>query len=342
MDNIRFKAAAAHVAPVYLDAAATADKAAYIIAEAARNGASLVAFPESFIPGFPVWSALYAPIYSNDHFRKFAATSIFADDAEIDRIRQAARQHGVFVSIGFSEKNKASVGGLWNSNLLISDTGKVLVHHRKLVPTFYEKLVWNPGDGAGLQVVETRIGRLGGLICGENTNPLARYTLMTQGEQVHISSYPPVWPTRPTSGSDNYDNRAANRIRAAAHSFEGKCFGIVVAGCLDVTARKAIARDDRSIEQVLEECPRASSFFVGPTGALIGEEIVEEGVGYTEIDLAACVEPKRFHDVVAGYNRFDIFDLAVTRTRVAPITFGTRSFREPLLPEVDAPLSEAE
>lgn len=342
MSNSRFKAAAAHVAPVYLDAAATAEKAASVIAEAAHKGASLVVFPESFIPGFPVWSAVYAPIRSHDHFKKFAANSVFAEGLEIERIRKAAFQHGVFVSVGFSEKNKASVGGLWNSNVLICDAGKVLVHHRKLVPTFYEKLVWNPGDGAGLRVADTRIGRLGGLICGENTNPLARYTLMTQGEQVHISSYPPIWPTRPPSDSDNYDNRAANRIRAAAHCFEAKCFGVVVAGCLDAAARQAIAAGAPQIEQVLDASPRASSFFLDPTGALIGEELLDEGIGYADIDLDACVEPKRFHDVVAGYNRFDIFDLAVSRTRVAPITFGTRPSQEPMFAEAAPLLSEAE
>lgn len=342
MNNSCFKAAAAHVAPVYLDAAATAQKAASIIAEAAHHGASLVVFPESFIPGFPVWSAVYAPISSHDQFKAFAANSVFAEGPEIDLIRQAAHQYGVFVSVGFSEKNKASVGGLWNSNILISDEGKVLVHHRKLVPTFYEKLVWNPGDGAGLEVADTRIGRLGGLICGENTNPLARYTLMAQGEQVHISSYPPIWPTRPPSDTSNYDNRAANRIRAAAHCFEAKCFGIVVAGCLDQTARHAIAGGDPFIEQVMDASPRASSFFLDPTGALIGEEFFDEGIAYADIDLDACVEPKRFHDVVAGYNRFDIFDLAVSRTRVVPITFGARPSQQPLSAEGDGSLCETE
>ncbi|MDC9812617.1 MULTISPECIES: carbon-nitrogen hydrolase family protein [Rhizobium] len=342
MDRSNFKAAAAHVAPVYLDARATVEKAASIIGEAARSGASLVAFPESFIPGFPIWSALYSPICSHDQFKRFAAASIFADGPEIDRIRQAAAQHGVFVSIGISERNPASVGGLWNSNLLISDAGKVLIHHRKLVPTFFEKLVWNPGDGAGLQVADTRIGRLGGLICGENTNPLARFTLMAQGEQVHISSYPPIWPTRPPDESGNYDNRGANRIRAAAHCFEAKCFGIVVAGCLDRAARNSIANGASEIEALLDASPRASSFFLNPTGSAIGDELTDEGIGYAEIELDQCIEPKRFHDVVAGYNRFDIFDLAVDRTRIAPITFGGRAQAERIAAGSDPLAAEAE
>jgi aliphatic nitrilase len=227
----------------------------------------------------------------------------------------------VFVSLGISERNPTSLGALWNSNLLIGDDGAILLHHRKLVPTFFEKLAWNPGDGAGLRVADTRLGRLGALICGENTNPLARFALIAQGEQVHISSYPPVWPTRPPERGGNYDNRAANRIRAAAHCFEAKCFGVIAAGVLDRAARVDLAAGDPSAAAVLEQTPIAASFFLDPTGAPIGEERVEEGLAYAELDLAACLEPKRFHDVVAGYNRFDVFDLIVHRRRQEPVSF---------------------
>ncbi len=328
----RFEAAAAHIAPVWLDAAASAEKAADWIAEAARHGAELVAFPESFLPGFPLWAALHPPIRTHDHFRRFAAASIFADGPEIMVIREAAARAGVFVSLGFSERNPASVGGLWNSNLLIGDDGGVLVHHRKLVPTFFEKLVWNPGDGAGLEVATTRLGRIGALICGENTNPLARYALMAQGEQVHISSYPPAWPTRPPIEGGNYDNRAANRIRAAAHCFEAKCFGVVASGCLDRAARRDLTDGDAEADDVLAQTPGAASFFVDPTGAQFGEERVEEGLAYAEIDLARCVEPKRFHDVVAGYNRFDVFGLTVDRARHEPVRFRRPSSVPPSEP----------
>ncbi|MBV9511698.1 MAG: carbon-nitrogen hydrolase family protein [Caulobacteraceae bacterium] len=321
----RFTAAVAHAAPVWLDPAATAEKAASLIGEAAHHGAALVAFPESFLPGFPLWAALHAPIRTHEAFAAFATASVIADGSEVARVRQAAARHGVFVSFGFSERNPSCVGGLWNSNLLIGDDGAVLVHHRKLVPTFFEKLAWNGGDGDGLRVADTRIGRLGALICGENTNPLARYALIAQGEQVHVASYPPAWPTRPPSAvgeqCGNYDNRAANRIRAAAHAFEGKCFVAVAAGWLDRTALDALAAGDPSVTAVLAATPRAESFFVDPTGAVIGDTLTEEGLGYAEFDLARSVEPKRFHDVAAGYNRFDVFDLSVRRERLAPIRF---------------------
>jgi aliphatic nitrilase len=319
LDNL--KLAAAHAAPVFLDATATVEKAVNLIGQAAKAGASLVAFPESFVPGFPVWTAVHAPIRTHDAFAAFAAASIYANGPEIQRIRHAAEKHGIFVSIGFSERNPASIGALWNSNLLIGDDGNVLVHHRKLVPTFYEKLAWNPGDAYGLRVAETRIGRIGALICGENTNPLARFALIAQGEQIHVASYPPVWPTRPPEEAGNYDNRSANRIRAAAHAFEAKCFVIVVGSCLDGAAREWIANGDKAAASVLETAPVSESFFVDPTGTVFGDATAAEGLIFAEIDLHSCIEPKRFHDVAAGYNRFDLFDFYVRRERLRPVHF---------------------
>ena len=224
--------------------------------------------------------------------------------------------------MGISERSSVSVGGLWNSNVIIGDDGAILVHHRKLVPTFYEKLVWASGDGDGLRVADTRIGRIGGLICGENTNPLARYSLMAQGEQIHVSSWPPIWPTRPPAESGNFNNVAANRIRASAHSFEAKAFGIVTAGFMDKPMRDRLVSRDPGIAHVLDGTPRAASFFVDPTGEQTGDMLQdEEGIVYAELDIGRCVEPKQFHDVVGYYNRFDVFDFKVNRVRHQPAAF---------------------
>jgi aliphatic nitrilase len=322
--------AAVHAAPVFLNRAATVAKAVSLIREASRNGAELIAFPESFIPAFPVWAALWAPIDNHDLFERFAAESLYADGPEVVEIAAEARRCGVFVSLGFSERSRASLGCLWNSNLLIDDRGNIVNHHRKLVPTFYEKLVWASGDGAGLQVADTRVGRVGGLICGENTNPLARYTLIAQGEQIHISSWPALWPTRRPAAGGNFDNVAANRLRAGAHSFEAKAFGIICAGFMDDEMRDFLVRRDPEAAAVLDGSPRAASMFVDPTGAPIGDVLSdEEGIAYAAFDLNRCVEPKQFHDVVGYYNRFDVFSLNVNRDRHEPISW-TASPREPV------------
>lgn len=320
----KVKVAAAHAAPVFLDRVATVAKAISMIREAHRNGAALIAFPESFIPAFPVWAAMGAPIDNHDLFERFAEESLYADGPEIAEIAAEARRCGIVVSLGFSERSHASVGCLWNSNILIDEHGTIVNHHRKLVPTFYEKLVWASGDGAGLQVTDTAIGRVGALICGENTNPLARYTLMAQGEQIHISSWPALWPTRRPITGRNFDNVAANRLRAGAHSFEAKAFGIVCAGFMNDEMRDFLVQRDPSAAAVLDGSPRAATMFVDPTGAAIGDTLIdEEGIAYAEFDLNRCIEPKQFHDVVGYYNRFDVFSLNVTRTRHEPVHWNT-------------------
>jgi aliphatic nitrilase len=318
----KFKACSAHVAPVFLDAKATVDKACGLISEAAAAGAKLIAFPESFVPAFPIWAGVQAPIHNHEFFKRLAAQSILVPGPETQLLCEAARQNDIIVSIGISERSPVSVGCLWNSNLLIGADGAMLNHHRKLMPTFYEKLIWAGGDGEGLRVRDTAIGKIGMLICGENTNPLARYALMAQGEQVHVSSYPPVWPTRPSNQPGRYDLAAAIRIRAGAHSFEGKVFNIVSSAFLDRSAFESLPGLGREARDTLEQSPQAVSMFIGPSGEIISDTLCEaEGLLYQDIDVSHCVEPKQFHDVVGYYNRFDIFDLAVTRKRLSPIQF---------------------
>jgi|SRR3954451_20055276 nitrilase len=318
----KFKACAVHAAPAFLDAQSSVEKACGLIAEAARAGAQLIAFPESFVPGFPLWASVQAPIRNHEFFKRLAANSLEVPGPEVSQLCAAAREREIVVSIGISERSPVSVGCLWNTNLLIGKDGELLNHHRKLVPTFYEKLIWANGDGEGLRVCDTPVGKLGMLICGENTNPLARYALIAQGEQVHVSSYPPVWPTRPANEPGRYDLASAIKIRAGAHSFEGKVFNIVSSGYLDQRTMKALDGLDHESRETLEGSPRAVSMILGPSGEIIGDTLCDqEGLLYQDIDVAQCVEPKQFHDVVGYYNRFDIFELNVTRKRLQPATF---------------------
>jgi aliphatic nitrilase len=322
-----FKVAVAHVAPVFLDTDRSVDKACSIIEEAADQGARLIAFPEVFLPGFPVWAGVAAPIRTHDLFKRLAAAALHIDGPELARIQRTARSKGAVVSIGFTEGTTTSVGCLWNANALIGADGTLLNHHRKLVPTWYEKLIWANGDGSGLRVSDTELGRIGMLICGENTNPLARYALMAEGEQVHILSYPPVWPTRPPEGPGNYNLAHAIRIRAGAHAFEAKVFNLVASSCVDATLRQAIeAALGMEPLRILEQSPRGISMVIDPTGMPVGDTLSrDEGILYAEIDLAQSVEPKQFHDVVGYYNRFDVFSLSVDRSRRPPANFSDKA-----------------
>ncbi len=317
-----FKVAIAHVAPVFLDLAATVDKACSLIAESARQGARLIAFPETYVPAFPVWNALRPPIYNHELFSRLAEKSMVVPGPELSRVQAAAREHGILVSLGFNERSAVSVGCLYNSNVLIDEDGNVLNHHRKIVPTFYEKLSWAAGDGAGLRVCDTTCGKVGMLICGENTNPLARYTMMAQGEQVHIASYPPVWPTHDPDVAANYDLAAAIKLRAGVHSFEAKAFTIVASSFMDQPMREALSALDNAVARILDGSPRSVSLVTGPGGNIVSEVLCEdEGILYADIDVNECVVPKQFHDVVGGYNRFDIFKLTVDRSANRPVCF---------------------
>ncbi|KAF2849948.1 nitrilase [Plenodomus tracheiphilus IPT5] len=358
MSNL-LRVAACHASPVFLNARKTTDKAISLIQEAASRKANLIVFPETFISAFPIWSSVRPPTENHSLFERMVQESVYADGEEMNAVRETARSTGTIVSIGFSEKSRYSNGCLFNSNLTIGPNGEVLVHHRKLVPTFFEKLTWSPGDGHGLRVADTKFGRIGTLICGENTNALARYTLIAQAQQVHISTWPAIWPTRvprkigqsiANEGSEgdastgaashlNYDNLAANRTRAAAHCFEAKCFGIACSGHLGedaiATVVEGVSRPD-VVADTLRAMPRAATFFLDPTGAPLpsftwnGNETKKERMGalqnkegilYTDMNLDDCIEGKQYHDVVGGYQRLDVFDLKVDRSRREPVCF---------------------
>lgn len=317
-----YRVAAMHVAPAFLDTEKTVDKACSLIEEAARNGARLVAFPEAYIPAFPAWCALRAPLCNHGFFKVLAANTLRVPGPELERISAAARKWEVIVSVGINEGTDASLGCIWNANVLIDQDGRIINRHRKLVPTFWEKLVWANGDGAGLRVCETSLGRIGMLICGENTNPLARFTLMAQGEQVHISSFPPVWPAHDPREEGYYDVADAIRIRTGNHAFEGKLFNIVASGFMDKAMRDALSKNDPEVARILDDSPRGVSMVIAPTGKLVCAPLSgEEGILYADINLADCVEPRQLHDLAGYYNRFDVFKLTVDRSENRPVVF---------------------
>ena len=331
----RFKAAAVQAAPAFLDPVATVDKAASLIREAAANGAALVAFPEVFVAGYPYWSWIVDPVAGSAWFEKLVRASIMVPGPEVDQLCTAAREAGVHVVIGVNERSPVSLGTLYNTMLFIGPDGEILGKHRKLVPTWAEKLTWAHGDGSTLTVYDTAIGPLGGLACGENTNTLARFTLLAQGELVHVASYIAL-PVAPP----DYDMAEAIRVRAAAHCFEGKLFTIVSCSTVSeeiIAAMETLVPDARAR---LERKNSAFSGILGPDGRTVGAPLIdEEGIVYAEIDLSRCIQPKQMHDIIGHYNRFDIFDLRVNAMPQQPVRIAAETKAEPLPALADAPSS---
>lgn len=316
MEFIKFKAATVQTAPVFLDVEKTVDKAIRIIQEAAANGAELIAFPEVFVAGYPYWNWIMTPVQGSKWYERLYKNSVAADDPEIKRIEQAAKENNIHVVIGINERG-TSYGEIYNTNLIIDNTGQQIGKHRKLVPTWAEKLTWTSGDGSSLKVYPTKVGPIGTLACGENTNTLARFTLLSQGELIHIANYISL-PVAPP----DYNMAEAIKIRAAAHSFEGKLFTIVSCSTISQEIMDILKEDVPDAETLLTRKNSAFSGFIGPNGAVIGEPIIdEEGIAYAEIDLSKCIQPKQMHDILGHYNRFDIFDLRVNTAPTRKITF---------------------
>ncbi|WP_300719815.1 carbon-nitrogen hydrolase family protein [Pseudomonas sp.] len=325
-----FKAAAVQTAPVFLDTDATVDKVIRLIAEAADNGAQLVAFPEVFVAGYPYWSWIGNPIEGSPWFEKLVRSAIEIPGPEITKIAQAAARHRINVVVGVNERSSKGIGTIYNTLVTISDEGRILGRHRKLVPTWAEKLTWAPGDASALRVHNTSIGPLGALACGENTNTLARFALIAEGELVHVASYISL-PVAPPE----YDMAEAIKVRAAAHSFEGKLFTVVSCSTVSEEIIQALEPDFPKARELLTRRNSAFSGILGPDGRVIGEPLIdEEGIVYADIDLSRCIQPRQMHDIAGHYNRFDIFNLQVNRRPQASARFddaaGVETFDTPV------------
>jgi len=324
-----FKAAAAQAAPVFLDRDATIDKLAQLVPKAKERGADLVVFPESFIPTFPVWTILHAPIDQHDYYKRLFENAVLVPSARTRKLGEIARSNEIFLSVGCTEKSDYSMGAMWCTQLFFDKRGRLINRHRKLVPTWAEMVAWNPGDASDLRPVVTEIGKIGTLICGENTNTLARFALLAQGEQVHLASYPPAWPfQRNVAAGGSYDMKETIRLRSAAHAFEGKVFVIASSASLDEDAIDQISGGVAENRMLLENVTKSASMIVGPDGQVIGDAVIGgEGFALADIDISESIILKEAHDIVGRYNRFDVFQFRVNQTRIKPVhvyeTVGT-------------------
>jgi predicted amidohydrolase len=309
----KYIAAAVQAAPVFLDRDRTIAKASALVEEAASKGAKLVVFPEVFVPGYPYWVWLDTPLKGGPWFRRMHEQSVELHGPHLTPLCEAAAKHAVNIVIGINERNPRNLGTIFNSNVVISDTGKIVGVHRKLAPTWAEKLIWTPGDGSSIRVFDTTAGPLGTLACGENTNTLARFSLLAMGELIHTSNYPAFPFTK------NFDMPRGIQIRAGAHSLEGKVFNVVSCSTLNAEIIDAVA-DTPEKRSMMGGTPNACSGIFGPDGMPVSDLLVdEEGIVYGEIDFGKCMEAKQLHDIIGHYNRFDVFELTLNRKKLPSI-----------------------
>jgi aliphatic nitrilase len=304
------KVAAVQAASVFLDREGSTEKACRLIREAGRNGARVIGFPEGFIPAHPVWYHHHAATgaVANRLAVELFKNSVEIPGPEIDALCEAAREVNAYVVMGVCEKIPNTTGTMFNTQVYIGPDGRLIRKHQKIMPTVGERLVHMGGFGDTFGAFDTEFGPMSGLICGENSNPLAVFALVAEGTRIHVMSWPNHFPT----SGDPLRNRVA--IDSQAFAQMSKAFVISACGTVD----------DRMIE-MLQAGPEAEKFLRDPNccgGSLIVDPLsriiagpmgAEEGILYADCNLDLGIQMKLRHDFAGHYNRPDIFQVHINR-----------------------------
>lgn len=301
----KFKIAAVQASPVFLDREATVEKTCRLIDEASGQGARLIVFPESFIPTYPDWVWAVPPGRErilNELYADFLANAVEVPGPVTDQLARAAKKSSAYVVVGITERDvEASGASLYNTLLYFSPDGNLIGKHRKLVPTGGERLVWAQGDGSTLEVFDTPLGKIGGLICWENYMPLARYTMYAWGTQIYIAA---TW------------DRGEPWLSTLRHiAKEGRVY---VVGCC-ISLRREDIPDRLEYKQKFYSESRewinvGDSAIVNPDGEFIAGPVrMKEEILYAEVDPRQMRGPKWMLDVAGHYARPDVFELIVHR-----------------------------
>lgn len=298
-----FVAAAVQASPVFMDRDATVEKACDLIGEAARGGADLVVFPESFVPCFPYWPRGISLHDSDASVRavvQMHRNAVQIPGPAVERLAAAAEAADVDVVVGVTEREGTLGYGLFNALLYLGRDGRTLGTHRKLIPTWSERCVWGRGDGSDLFVLDRGDYRMSGLICGENLMTLSKYALLAMGEQVHVA----VWPSF-ASMSDWI------QVVTRAYAIEGQVF--VVSACGIQTGETV--PDSFSLKDQTVWNGNGGSAIIGPDGRYVAGPVYDaETIVYGEIDLEAIVAAKTVFDGVGHYARFDVASLNLNQS----------------------------
>src|SRR6266849_9583630 len=303
------KVAIVQAAPVFMNLEASLARAIEYIGEAAKEGAHLVVFGETWLPSYPAWldycpgAALWDQEPTKEVFAQLRRNSLSIPSREAQMLAKAAGVHKVVLVIGANERVDEGPGNgtLYNTLLTFGSDGVLLNHHRKLIPTYTERIVWGQGDGGGLKAVNTSVGRIGGLICWEHWMPLARQVLHDSGEHIHIA----VWPTV----------HEMHQIASRHYAFEGRCFVLAAGQIMQASALPSALSPPAGLEpHTLIE--RGGSAIIAPDGRyLAGPVFDEETLLSADLDLSEIDREVMTLDVTGHYSRPDIFEFKLKESR---------------------------
>jgi predicted amidohydrolase len=296
---------AAVQAEVARDLAGGLERTAELAGRAAMEGAELIVFPETWLPGYPAWLDVCRDAALWDHapvkavYRRMAEESVTIPGPAVERLGGIARLHEVTLAIGVVERVEKGPGRgtLFNALLLFGPDGSLLNHHRKLMPTYTERLVWGPGDARGVRAVDTPVGRVGGLICWEHWMPLARQALHESGEDIHVA----LWPTV----------KEINLVACRQYAFEGRCYVVAVGSLMRASALPPeLEPHPAAVTDRAQWVLQGGSAVVAPDGSVIaGPVFEEERILFAELDLGRVREESMNLDVAGHYARPDCFRL---------------------------------
>ena len=307
------RVAAVQIAPDLDTAEGTLTRVLSAITEAAEQGAKLVVFPETFVPWYPYFAFVHPPVLTGAEHVRLYDNAVVVPGPVTEAVGAAASRHAIVIALGVNERDH---GSLFNTQLVFDADGRLILKRRKITPTFHERMIWGQGDGAGLAVVNTAVGRLGALACWEHYNPLARYALMAQHEEIHVAQFPGslVGPI--------FANQIEVTIRH--HALESGCFVVNATGWLSDAQKARVTNDERLHKALSGGCMTA---IISPEGAHVVPPLTQgEGVLVADLDMSLIVKRKRMMDSVGHYARPELLSLVLDNRPAMPM----RALADPL------------
>ena len=311
-----FTVAAVHAASEFLDLEASVEKACRLISEAGSGGARLIVFPETFLPGYPFWIWSHTPGEGAPLFARLFGQAVELPGEATRRIGEAARGARAWVCMGLNERDG---GTLYNTLAWFDSEGRLVARHRKLQPTNAERTIWGRGDGRDVFVLDTPLGRVGGLICFEHSMDLNRYALIALGQQIHVAAWPAISAMTADPNSGNFDNLTETAIKY--HALAAQAYVICAQSRIDQATIDAIELTDQPDKIRLGG---GLSAIVAPNATYVaGPHRDEEAILYGEIDLGMIPYAKFFADSAGHYARPDVFSFAIDAHAQVPLSPAT-------------------